>query len=651
MPNRYQKMEARLRNLDPSLAESTEKVDLMVEIAEELLSGDNPQRMIEITTEARELSRKIGYVRGEAYAHIYSGLSQCFIAEHKRGIDEVVKGREKFEEIGDEIGASKSRLIEANLYRSIGSFDHALSQFHRSIELYRQNGLRSWEGWAYYDIGLLYQEIGDHKRALESYETCQKILKDVPRRWFHGRVLNGIGVTLLSMGRHEEALEHHQRSLAIFQEIENPMGEARARDDIGSIYLHLGDHDKALEYHTRSLEIRRAIGQRRAEGTSLINIARVHVVQEQPDLAIDCLEKAMTIAEETGSKAQIYAVHELLSLAFELKEDYPRALKHHKEFQRNKERVFSEQAADRIRKLEVSFGVEKAEKEAEIARLKNIELAEKNEQLELLLKELQATQGHLVQAEKMAALGKLVAGLVHEMNTPLGASNSAIDVAARCIDKIRELNDTDDSLKSSTGGELLVSHLSRIRENQEVIRGANDRLSKLLGNLKSFIWLDGSERDTVDVHEGLDNALALLEHELGDRIEVVKEYGDLPAVECCVGEMNQVFMNLLTNAAEAIEGKGTITIRTFQEGENLHVEIEDDGAGIPTPRLETLFDPDFSSKGPRVKAGIGLFASLNIIRKHGGRIGVESEIGKGSKFTIVVPMEEERRFSQGSAGA
>ena len=152
--------------------------------------------------------------------------------------------------------------------------------------------------------------------------------------------------------------------------------------------------------------------------------------------------------------------------------------------------MFNETTSERIHKLQVGFEVQKAEKEAEIERLKNVELQEKNERLGELLRELRATQSQLVQSEKMAAIGKLVAGMVHEMNTPLGASNSAIDVSDRCIDKITDLQSTCESFE---GLEQLESLLEHVQKNQRITRAANDRISHILANLKSFIRLDGSE--------------------------------------------------------------------------------------------------------------------------------------------------------------
>jgi signal transduction histidine kinase len=214
------------------------------------------------------------------------------------------------------------------------------------------------------------------------------------------------------------------------------------------------------------------------------------------------------------------------------------------------------------------------------------------------------------------------------MNTPLGASNSAIDVGERCIARIVALQEEMDPARM----EFLLDSL---RKNHLINREANDRMTAILANLKKFISLDGGQREKVDIHEGLDSALALLENEIEGRITIVREYGEVEPVECCPAEINQVFMSLLTNAAEAIEGAGTITIRTSAADGEFRVAVTDTGTGMTPEVQEQLFDPAFSTKGARVKAGMGLLVSLNIVRNHGGRIEVASEPGRGSTFTVI----------------
>jgi signal transduction histidine kinase len=150
--------------------------------------------------------------------------------------------------------------------------------------------------------------------------------------------------------------------------------------------------------------------------------------------------------------------------------------------------------------------------------------------------------------------------------------------------------------------------------------------------------LDEAELKTADLHEGLESTLTLVHHELKNRVQVVKEYGDIPSISCHPNQINQVFMNLLVNASQAVRGEGTITIKTFRDGDTVNVQISDTGAGIPPENLSRIFDPGFTTKGVGVGTGLGLSICFKIAQDHGGRIDVESTAGEGSTFTVRLPI-------------
>ena len=272
-----------------------------------------------------------------------------------------------------------------------------------------------------------------------------------------------------------------------------------------------------------------------------------------------------------------------------------------------------------------------------------LNLKETNSELETTLYELRETQTELVQSEKMAALGKLAAGIAHEINNPIGALKSAADISTRCISKLDHFFEKSEGIAEIRNGANFQNVLQILKDNSQVFSSASDRIARTVSSFIHFARLDEAEFGKVDVHEGIDNTLTLLQQEIKAGTSVVKEYGNIPEIACYPGELNQVFMHLLTNAAQAIKGKGAITIRTFFENENVHVQIADTGVGISQEQMQRLFDPEFAKVGPRVKAGLGLFTSYNIIQKHQGEIKVESEIGKGSTLTVILPVDLEKR--------
>lgn len=233
--------------------------------------------------------------------------------------------------------------------------------------------------------------------------------------------------------------------------------------------------------------------------------------------------------------------------------------------------------------------------------------------------------------EKMGSLGLLVAGLTHEINTPLGAIHSNNDILTRATGKIRRL------LVPAPNKEVnrLLGILEEVCRNNEL---ATERIMNLVRSLKNFARLDEAERKPVNIHEGLESTLTLVKHHLKNRVRVVKEYGDLPDIECYPNQLNQVFMNLLVNAAQAIEDRGTITIKTWMDGQSVKIAIRDTGVGIPSENLPKVFDPGFTTKGVGLGRGLGLSICYRIVQDHHGGIGIESS-GKGSTFTVTLPLK------------
>jgi signal transduction histidine kinase len=160
-----------------------------------------------------------------------------------------------------------------------------------------------------------------------------------------------------------------------------------------------------------------------------------------------------------------------------------------------------------------------------------------------------------------------------------------------------------------------------------------------VGRLRSFARLDQSNIQHADVHNSIDDAVALLGHELGEDVKLVRDYGELPRLRCAPRALNQLFLNLLTNAIHAVGGEGTITLSTRTEAGQVRISIQDDGVGIDAETLSHIFDPGFTTKGVGVGTGLGLSICFDIARQHGGHIEVESALGQGARFDVVLPLD------------
>lgn len=236
---------------------------------------------------------------------------------------------------------------------------------------------------------------------------------------------------------------------------------------------------------------------------------------------------------------------------------------------------------------------------------------------------------------RLAALGMLVAGLAHEINTPLGTLNSNHDVLRRALLRLQAIL-ADEVVEPHELDEVrrVVAAVDSILHINDI---AVERMVSLVGSLRNFGRLDRAEIDVIDIHAGIDDTLAILAHELRP-LSVIREYGDVPRVECHAQQVNQVFMNLLLNARQATPAGGTVTITTWAGDEHVNVMVADTGSGIPPAVLPHIFEPGFTTKGGRVGMGMGLLISHQIIDQHAGAIAVRSTLGVGSAFTITLPL-------------
>jgi len=256
--------------------------------------------------------------------------------------------------------------------------------------------------------------------------------------------------------------------------------------------------------------------------------------------------------------------------------------------------------------------------------------------LEQTLQELKDSQIALVQAEKMASMGRLVAGIAHEVNTPLGALQSFANTIQRTAMKIEECCKAQ---PSETAGRVqtMVESLTDLAANTQA---ACRRIDEIVSNLRRFAQLDRADFQRIRIESAIESTIHLLRHEFEGCAEVITEFGDVPEIDCAQRELNQLFMNLMLNAKEAIartNKPGEIRIRAWAEPDSVRIEIADNGCGIPEDNIGRIFDPGFTTKGVGVGLGLGLPICHQIARAHRGRIEVSSVPGEGARFIVSLP--------------
>ena len=275
------------------------------------------------------------------------------------------------------------------------------------------------------------------------------------------------------------------------------------------------------------------------------------------------------------------------------------------------------------------------------------DLRKKIAELEATNSELRETQARLVHSSKMISLGQLVAGVAHELNNPIGFIYSNMSHLREYSDKLIQLAEAVEQnpgsiaeLKEKLDIEYIKQDLPKLITSCE--DGARRTRDIVLG-LRNFSRLDESQLKEVNLHEGIDDTLNLLAGEVKNRIQVIKEYGEIPLVTCYASQINQVFMNILSNSVQAIDGTGNIWITTKlvsqAEGEMVQISFQDSGKGMTAQVMENIFDPFFSTKGVGQGTGLGLSISYGIIENHGGQIQVKSQVGIGTEFIITLPIQ------------
>ncbi|MDD5249820.1 MAG: ATP-binding protein [Rhodocyclaceae bacterium] len=280
----------------------------------------------------------------------------------------------------------------------------------------------------------------------------------------------------------------------------------------------------------------------------------------------------------------------------------------------------------------------------------NARLATEQKELATLLVKMEEAQNQILQSEKMAAIGQLAAGVAHEINNPIGFVNSNLGTLKNYVERLLGLVDSYDQcvVKNAVQSPQLAAakqeaDLDFLREDVAALLGESreglDRVKKIVQDLKDFSHIDQAELQDAEINAGLESTLNVVWNELKYKADIVKEYGELPPVRCIAGQMNQVFMNLLINAAQAIDQHGTITIRTGKENGEVWIEVVDSGRGMPAEVKKRVFEPFFTTKPVGKGTGLGLSLSYDIVvKKHGGRFEVESEPGKGSTFRVWLPV-------------
>ena len=280
------------------------------------------------------------------------------------------------------------------------------------------------------------------------------------------------------------------------------------------------------------------------------------------------------------------------------------------------------------------------------------QLEQEKEEQRKLIRKLEESDKQLLQSEKLASIGQLAAGVAHEINNPIGFVNSNLGTLKNYANDLLRLIAAYEAVEPLLPASLPTEQLATLRKQIDLAYLREDivsliaesidgtmRVRQIVQDLRDFSRTGQVDWTFTDLHVGLESTINLVWNELKLKADVVRDYGDLPLVECIPSQINQVFMNLLVNAAQAISQHGTITLRSGREGDQVWISVADTGIGIPAEQLSKIFDPFFTTKPIGQGSGLGLSVSYGIVNKHGGHIRVDSQSGQGTTMTISLPIK------------
>ncbi|MBV9211984.1 MAG: GGDEF domain-containing protein, partial [Acidobacteria bacterium] len=513
----------KIKELESRIAEtahedvSPAQVDALNELSWEIKYTDS-KRALELSRRAREAAEELVYLKGMGYALRNSAACHWFFAAYDDALSDALEALRLFEEthddygrahamnivgnvherlgnhsislefhrkslqlrqeIGDVEGASTSLNNLGNVYSSFGEYANALNNYLEALRLYETIDNKIGISRALNNIGYIYTRLEDWDKALDHLGRALSLKQEIGDRQNEGLVLIHIGNVHECRGDYASALEHYTRGLRITQDVGDRQNEAAALNDIGNVYQELRDYQKALSYYTQSLQIAQEVGIKYYEIKALINLGAMLTKLKELRQAVAHLTKALAISEEIKSNDLIYRAHQSLSEAYELTGDLAQALRHQKAFHRSREQVFSEDSANKIKSVMIQTEIEKSQREAEIYRLKNVELARAYEDLHVANEQKSELVNQLKQQTEMLDRQTKEDGLTGLCNRRHFDSQLAQEFSRACrfkreltvvmadIDHFKQINDR---FSHQTGDEVIKAVGRLLRETCRMI--------------------------------------------------------------------------------------------------------------------------------------------------------------------------------------
>lgn len=586
----------------------------------------------------------------------------------------------------------------ALVFSDQGNTDKAIENLYKALAFDVELGDKQGMADSYLNIGTLYKNDGNCAKAMESFDKAVRFQLEVGDNEGLSWSYSEMAGCYLKQKDYQRALENYKKGLATAEMIDLKIMIGNTHQGLGDVYLAQGQYPEAHDEYQQALRIASEVGNVTAEISGMNSLGNVYVLESNTVAALDEYQQALKKAKDAGFLVGLRDSYRGLSTAYEQRKDLVQALAYFKLFTMVNDSLLNIEKQEKVALLHTQYETQK--KDEEIASLnttnqlqqsenrkqkilrnafiggfvlvlilafvlfnsyrnkkrtnaalkaKNKVIKEQKKQVEQTLQELQESEKQLIQAEKMASLGQLTAGIAHEINNPINFVSSNINPLKRNFTDMKELLQQYEQLLSDTDQREALVRLRKeydidltLSESAALLNGIEEgskRTAEIVKGLRNFSRIDESEMKKTNVNEGVESTLLLLQNKFHHQhIDVVKQLNDVPLIDAYAGQVNQVFMNLLTNAIDAIGSDGKVFITTSAEDSVVKISVRDTGNGMSEEVMSKIFDPFFTTKEVGKGSGLGLSISYGIIEKHQGRIDVKSEIGRGTEFIVRLPI-------------
>ncbi|MEO6355427.1 MAG: tetratricopeptide repeat protein [Ferruginibacter sp.] len=619
-----------------------------------------------------ELFESLNDLEGQTSVYEYFGIIQRSYGNYSASLAFLFKALELTKQTGNKESESLACYHLGVTYKYLGDFEKALNHLLQSLSIARLNNYWIAESYSLNQIGLIYFETGDLTNALEYYHQSLTSRQQAGDKWGEAGCLDNIGIIHFKLKDNDRALDFCSQALLISQSIDDKKGEANSLFHLGNIYEQLADYNKASDCYNNSLNIRRNIVDKKGETEILLFLAGLHIKEDSaerpPREAFELLDKAMQVAEQIKAIDLLAKIHLGYYEAFKHFNLYQQALAHIEKHISLSKEIHSDAINQKIQNMEISYQAEKSRKDAEIYRLRNVELADlyeesnrQKEEIQTTLTELKVTQTQLIQKEKMASLGELTAGIAHEIQNPLNFVNNFSEVNTELIDELEQEVDK--------GNYDEVKAIAKdIKDNEQKINHHGKRADAIVKGMLQHSRTSTGVKEPTDINALADEYLQLSYQGLRAKDKSfnseLKKYFDetIGKINIIPQDIGRVLLNLYNNAFYATnerkktageEYKPLVIVQTKKinagpDGtvgrDQLEIKVSDNGNGIPQNIIDKIFQPFFTTKPTGQGTGLGLSLSYDIIKAHGGVIKVDTSkidgphAGQtGTTFTILLP--------------